>query len=58
MFVYELIGCGLNYIAVTLTSDVAPVSSKEFLGIQSTIECGFTLKRVRDIVIIYSHSSK
>ena len=26
-----------------------PVWSKEFLGIQATIECGFTLKRVRDM---------
>ena len=28
---------------------IAPVSSKEFFDIQATIECGFTLKRVRDI---------
>ena len=26
-----------------------PVSSKEFLDIQATLECGFTLKRVRDM---------
>ena len=26
-----------------------PVSSKEFLDIQATIECGFTLKRIRDM---------
>ena len=32
------------------TSDFAPVSSKEFLDIQATIECGFTLKRVRYII--------
>ena len=32
-----------------LTSDFALASSKEFLDIQATIECGFTLKRVRDI---------
>ena len=25
-----------------------PASSKEFVDIQATIECGFTLKRVRD----------
>ena len=27
-----------------------PVSSKEFLDIQATIECGFTRKRVLDMV--------
>ena len=36
------------------TSDFAPASSKEFLDIQATIECGFTLKCVRDITRIYS----
>ena len=30
-------------------SDFAPASSKEFFDIQATIECGFTLKRVRDM---------
>ena len=33
---------------------MAPVSSKEFLDIQATIECGFTLKRVRDKIRTYS----
>ena len=32
-----------------------PASSKEFLDIQATIECGFTLKRVRDMTRTYSH---
>ena len=45
---------GSNPVAVTETSDFAPVSSKEFLDIQATIECGFTLKRVRDIIKTYS----
>ena len=40
---------GSSLVAVTKTSDFAPVSSKEFLDIQATIECGFTLKRVGDI---------
>ena len=40
---------GSSPVAVTLTSDFAPVSSKEFFDIQTTIECGFTLKCVRDI---------
>ena len=30
------------------------VSSKAFLDIQATIECGFTLKRVRDMIRRYS----
>ena len=32
----------------------APVSSKKFLDIQATIECGFTLKPVCDMIITYS----
>ena len=32
----------------------APASSKEFLDIQATIECGFTLKRLRDMTRTYS----
>ena len=35
-------------------ADFAPASSKEFLDIQATIECGFTLKRVRDMIKTYS----
>ena len=31
-----------------------PASSKEFLDIQATIECGFTLKCVRDMIKTYS----
>ena len=34
-------------------SDFTPASSKEFLDIQATIECGFTLKRVRDMTRTY-----
>ena len=52
----------LNYLANHLAKlkylaklDFAPVSSKEFLDIQATIECGFTLKRVRDMTRIYRH---
>ena len=33
---------------------MAPVSSKEFLDIQATKECGFTLKRVPDMIITYT----
>ena len=37
-------------------SDFAPASSKEFLDIQATIECGFTLKNVCDMTRTYSQS--
>ena len=51
MFVYELIGCEFESpVAVTETSDMAPVSSKKSLDIQATIECRFTLKHVRDMI--------
>ena len=45
---------GSSPVAVTSPSDFAPASSKEFLDIQATIECGFTLKRVRDMTRTYS----
>ena len=32
-----------------------PVSSKNFLDIQVILECRFALKRVRDMIITYSH---
>ena len=34
---------------------MAPASSKEFLDIQATVECGFTLKLVRDMIKTYNH---
>ena len=34
---------------------MALVLSKEFLDIQTTIECRFTLKRVRDMIRTHSH---
>ena len=33
---------------------MVPVSSKDFLDIQATIECLFTLTRVRDMTRTYS----
>ena len=42
VFVYEL-------------AIIAPTWSKEFLNIQSTIECEFSLKRVRDMIRTYSN---
>ena len=41
-----------------LASDLASASSKEFLDIQATIECGFTLKCVLDMIKTYSHDSE
>ena len=43
----------LNHLAKLETSDFAPASSKEFLDIQATIECGFTLKRIHDLTRTY-----
>ena len=45
---------GSSPVAGTETSDFAPVSSKEFLDIQEATECGFTLKRVRDMIRTFS----
>ena len=38
----------------TSPSDFALALSKEFLDIQATIECGFSLERVRDMTRTYS----
>ena len=46
---------GSSPVAVTSPSDFTPASSKEFLDIQATIECGFTLKRVRDMTRTYNY---
>ena len=60
VFVYELSGCGFessrshSRSRVQSQSDFAPASSNEFLDIQITIECGFSLKRVLDITRTYS----
>ena len=45
---------GLRLIAVIYTSDFAPVSSNKMLNIQTTIDCGFNLKFVRDMTKTYS----
>ena len=45
---------GSSPVAVTWTSDIAPALSREFLDIQATIEYGFTLKRVHDMIRTYS----
>ena len=48
---------GSSPVTVTSPSDFAPASSKEFLDIQATVECGFTLKRVRDMTRTYSQKT-
>ena len=45
---------GLIPVAVTKTSDFAPASSKEFFDIQTTMECEFTLRGVRDMIRTYT----
>ena len=47
---------GSSPVAVTSSSDFAPASSKEFLDIHATIECGFTLKHKRDMARPYNVS--
>ena len=44
---------GSSPATVTETSDSVLASSKEYLEIQATIECRFTLKRIRDLIRIY-----
>ena len=54
MFVYELSGCGFESSCTHLNFIFAPALSKKFLDIQATIECGFSLKCVRDLIRKYS----
>ena len=44
---------GSTPVEATSPSEFAPASSKEFLDIQATIECRFTLKCVRDMTRTY-----
>ena len=41
-------------VAATETSDIAAILSKEFIDIQATVECRFTLKRISDMISTYS----
>ena len=52
--VYELCGCEFESPYCHLNFRYVPVSSKEFLDIQATLECWFILKRVRDMIIAYN----
>ena len=57
VFVYKLSGCGFE-CRCSHFRDIASVLCKGFLNIQATIECRFTLKRVRDMIITYNlHSA-
>ena len=49
---------GSSPVAVTQTSDFAPVSSKEFPDIQETTKCGFVLKRASDMIRTYTYCNK
>ena len=40
-------------VSISETSDIVPVSSKEFLDTQATIECRFTLKRICEMIITH-----
>ena len=39
---------GSSTVSVISTSDFGPVSSEKFLDIQAPIECGFSLKHIRE----------
>ena len=54
VLVYELTGCGFVTRWCHLNFRYRAWSSKEFLDNQATIECGFSLKRVCDMIITYS----
>ena len=44
---------GTSPVVVIQTSDIAPVSNKEFLDIQATAECGFCLKLIQFFILFY-----
>ena len=45
---------GSSRVAVTQSSDIPPVSSKEFVYIKVNKKCEFALKCVRNMTITYS----
>ena len=48
-------GSFTNYLVMdSRTSDIGPVLSKGCLDIQASLECRFTLNRVRDMIRTYS----
>ena len=53
-YLYRAFVCFYHVTYTFQTSDIAPVSSKEFLDIQATIEYRFTVNRISDMIIIYN----
>ena len=55
LVIYKLSDCEFesrwNHLIFSLNLLRVPTSSNLFLRIQATIECGFTLKRVRDVFV-------
>ena len=49
-FVYKLSGCGFECCCSHLNADILSVLSKEFGDIQATIEFGFSLKCICDMI--------
>ena len=54
VLVYELSGCGFEFRCSHLNFIYVACLERGFLDIQANIEFGFTLKRVRDMIITYS----
>ena len=54
VFVYELSGWGFVSRCSHLNFRYCSASSQKLLDIQATIECGFTLKSVREMIRTYS----
>ena len=48
----------MSPVAVTSASAIASSSSKEFHDIDATIECGFTVKRLCDMIKAYSQMDR
>ena len=49
---------GSSQVTVNKTTDFGPALSKELFDIQATIECGFTLKSVCDIIRPYNQKNR
>ena len=54
LFTNEVV-VGSSTVAVSYSSDMVPASSKEFLDIQAIVECGLSVKLVRDMIKTYNH---
>ena len=54
MFVYELSGCGFETSCSHLNFRCRACFEQGVVDIQANIDCGFTLKCVRDMITTYS----